>query len=110
MAKKKDGAWKETLLETFSGIITGFVKEHIISTTKEVLDTVKKTIYKTGKTIAEYIFASVILLVGFIYLLIAGVLITKDAFEISLGISFLLWSVLLIVIGILYSAIITKKR
>lgn len=109
MAKKKEASWKDKFLEMTSDLLFGFVKEQIKTTFREVSDRVKEAAQKAGKTLAQYFFAGVVLLMGLVYLLIAAVLITRDAFKFSLGVSFLIWSVLLLLLGFVYSAFISKR-
>jgi hypothetical protein len=113
MAKAKKTK-KSSLKDIFTGIasdlLIGVVKQQIVSTTKEILDSIKESVYKVGKTLAQFFLSGVVITVGLIYLLISFVLITKDYFHITLGFSFLAWAVILLFVGVVYSAHISKNK
>jgi FtsH-binding integral membrane protein len=112
-AKKKSTQKKESTLSTILKAITdgtlGFVKTYVVDTTNELLHKAQDVAYQTGKTIAQYFFAGTILFVGFVLVIISLVLLLQEHFDISLGFSFLIWGLVLLIIGLIYNVMIQKN-
>lgn len=112
-AKKKSQKKEESTLSTILKAITdgtlGFVKTYVVDTTNELLHKAQDVAYRTGKTIAQYFFAGTILFIGFVLVMISLVLLVHEHYNISLGFSFLIWGLVLLVIGLIYNLIIQKN-
>lgn len=113
VVKKKNAKKEESTLSTILKAITdgtlGFVKTYVVETTTELLHKVQDAVYKTAKTVGRYVVSGVILFVGFVLFLVGLVLLVHEHLELSLGFSFLLWGLVLLIIGLIYNLMIQKK-
>lgn len=110
MAKKKKEDFKEKMFGVFNEILFGKLKDQIINIVKDASNKIHKSIVDAGTTVIKLLFSSFLILLGFIMLIISFIYLSKDIFQITFGQSMFIWSVILMLFGIFYALISTKKK
>jgi len=101
-----------------NGIIFGFMKDFLFNTIrekifdfiKEVKDSINKALIDLSKTLGKVIVSGVLFFLGLVFLLFSLIFLTKEYFQLSTGWTLLVWSFILLIIGLIYSSLAFKAK
>ena len=101
----------------FNSIISGFLKDFFFNTIKErimeIIDdariSLNNALIDLSKTIGKALITGVFFLLGVIFLLFSFLFLTKEYFELSTGWTLLIWSFILLGVGLIFSFFAFKK-
>lgn len=107
MAEKKEGkSIKGEILKAFMSNIAPLLREGVQGAIKKMQDVV----YHTQKKVTEHVFASVTLMVGFIFIAIALILFINDYFMLPRYMGFAIVGCILVIIACLFRIYIGKTK
>ncbi len=103
-------SFKEMFGDMLKDLFFGALKQQISEFISESISKIQKAIYDTIKTIGKLLIAGIMFLFGFVFLIFSFVLLTKDYFKLTLGLSMLIWAFILMIFSFIYVLIISSSK
>lgn len=106
MPTKKESTFFDTVKEVVSSSIVKNLKDH----TKDFVQRGQEIIYQTTENVMERLFSTMLFSVGSILVIVAVALLIYENLGLSLGWSFLIMGLILLVISLLFKERIRRKK
>lgn len=122
MAKKKSSSKKaspelnvfenlgKSILQMIFQTVIDDIKARIMSTVEDIGKAFSKSITKAGTFVGHFFAIITIVLVGFFMLMASFILLTAEFFKVSMGVSLLIWSTVILIVGLLYAIKLAKAN
>lgn len=106
MPTKKESTFFDTVKEVVSSSIVKNLKDH----TKDFVQRGQEIIYQTTENVMERLFSTMLFSIGSILVIVAVALLIYENLGLSLGWSFLIMGLILLVISLLFKERIRRKK
>ncbi|NOZ81283.1 MAG: hypothetical protein GXP63_06450 [DPANN group archaeon] len=110
MVTKKDAEKDNSFLNTLKGIVSSSIVKNMKERSEDLVHHAQEIAYQTAENMMEKLFSAVLFGAGVLFIMIAITLLVVQYLDLTLGWSFLLMGLLLLVISLLFKGHIRQKR